>query len=159
MSCYLYHLRTDNSSIMDNQLELPDELHDEIRSLCAKGDALAEARRQREALTSFNEAWRLIPNPKNEWEAATCVLAAIGDTAYLSGEYASARKALEYGMSCPGARGNPFMHLRLGQVLYESNELDRAADELMRAYIGAGLDVFATENSKYLSFLKSRAQL
>jgi hypothetical protein len=41
---------------MDNQLELPDELHDEIRSLCAKGDALAEARRLREALTAFNEA-------------------------------------------------------------------------------------------------------
>jgi hypothetical protein len=69
------------------------------------------------------------------------VLAAIGDTAYLSGEHASARKALEYGMSCPGALGKPFMHLRLGQVLYESNELDRAADELMRAYMGAGLDV------------------
>jgi tetratricopeptide (TPR) repeat protein len=144
---------------MDNQLELPDDLIDVIRSWCAKGDALVEARRLQEALTAFNEAWKLIPAPKNGWEAATWVLAAIGNTAYQSGDYANARKALEYGMSCPGAIGNPFMHLRLGQVLYESDELDLAADELMRAYMGAGQDVFASENPKFFAFLKDRAEL
>jgi tetratricopeptide (TPR) repeat protein len=157
--CSRHRLVTFNSSNMENQIELPDELTNAISSWCAKGDALAEARRLKEALIAFNEAWKLIPDPKNDWDAATWVLAAIGDTAYLSGDYANARKALEYGMSCPGAVGNPFMHLRFGQVLYESNEFDRSADELMRSYMGAGLDVFASEDPKYLSFLKSRAQL
>jgi hypothetical protein len=87
------------------------------------------------------------------------VLAAIGDTAYLDGDYVNARSALEYGMTYPRAIGNPFMHLRLGQILYEVIELERAADELMRAYMGAGSKIFGAENSKYLNFLKSKAQL
>lgn len=87
------------------------------------------------------------------------MLAAIADTAYLDGDYVNARSALEYGMSCPGAIGNPFMHLRLGQILYKVNELERAADELMRAYMGAGPKIFGAEDPKYLTFLKSKAQL
>lgn len=144
---------------MDNQFELPEQLHERILSWCAKGDVLAEAGKRQEALAAFNEAWKLIPDPKNEWEAATWVLAAIGDTAYLDGDYVNARRALEYGMNCPGAIGNPFMHLRLGQLLFEVNELERAADELMRAYMGAGPKIFGAEDRKYLTFLKSKAQL
>ena len=34
-------------------------------------------------------------------------------------------------MTCPDAIGNPFLHLRLGQALYERGETDRAADVLM----------------------------
>jgi tetratricopeptide (TPR) repeat protein len=144
---------------MDNQFELPEQLHEKILASCAKRNALVEAGNRKEALAAFNEAWKLIPDPKNEWEASTWVLAAIGDTAYLDGDYVNARSALEYGMSCPGAIGNPFMHLRLGQILYEVNDLERSADELMRAYMRAGETIFGAENPKYLTFLKSKAQL
>ena len=51
------------------------------------------------------------------------------------------------------------MHMRFGQILFDSNEDDRAADELRRAYMGGGEEVFAHENSKYFSFLKTRATL
>jgi tetratricopeptide (TPR) repeat protein len=144
---------------MEKKFELPEQLHEKILSSCAKGDALAEAGKRKEALVAFNEAWKLIPDPKNEWEASTWVLAAIGDTAYLDGDYANGRRALEYGMSCPGAIGDPFMHLRLGQIMFETNELERAADELMRAYMGAGPKIFSAKDPKYLTFLKTKAQL
>jgi hypothetical protein len=62
-------------------------------------------------------------------------------------------------MTCPGAIGNPFLHLRYGEVLYDAGELDAAADELMRAYRGAGLDIFLREDSRYLEFLKTRAKI
>ena len=55
--------------------------------------------------------------------------------------------------------GNPFLHLRLGQSQYELGELDRAADELMRAYMGAGEDIFVSEDPKYRAFLATRAKL
>ena len=144
---------------MDKALELDDELHEKIRAHCARGDDLADRRRFADAITAYNEAWELIPEPKNNWEAATWVLAAIADSAYLGGYATAARDGIEYGMTCPGALGNPFMHLRFGQILFDSNEKDRAADELMRAYMGDGLEIFAQEDSKYLSFLKSRAIL
>ena len=64
-----------------------------------------------------------------------------------------------YSLAVTALGRNPFMHLRFGQILLDSNEKDRAADEFMRAYMGAGPEIFTHENSKYLSFLKSRAIL
>jgi hypothetical protein len=61
-------------------------------------------------------------------------------------------------MRCPEAIGNPFIHLRLGQTQFELGNKDRAADELMRAYMGAGAEIFAEEAPKYLEFLGTVAE-
>lgn len=60
-------------------------------------------------------------------------------------------------MTCPDALGNPFLHLRLGQAQLNLGNEDRAADELMRAYMGGGPEVFEIEDGRYLAFLKTRA--
>ena len=62
-------------------------------------------------------------------------------------------------MTCPGGLGNPFLHLRLGQVLLDQGHDDLAADELMRAYMGAGAEIFESEDGRYLRFLGTRANL
>jgi hypothetical protein len=59
----------------------------------------------------------------------------------------------------PGGLGNSFLHLRLGQVLLDLAEPDLAADELMRAYMGAGETIFETQEPKYLAFLRTRAKI
>jgi hypothetical protein len=100
-----------------------------------------------------------VPEPKNEWEASTWLLAAIADTCFAGGWHTSARKALDYAMTCPGALGNPFLHLRRGEVALEQGEEDVAADELMRAYMLEGIEIFAREDPKYLAFLGTRADL
>lgn len=51
------------------------------------------------------------------------------------------------------------MHLRPGQVLLDDGQDDRAADELMRVYMGAGPEIFAAEDARYLTFRKTRADL
>ena len=48
--------------------------------------------------------------------------------------------------------------MRLGQCHFELGELDRAADELMRAYMGAGSDIFKDQDPKYIEFLNTRAK-
>ncbi len=131
----------------------------DIKRYCASGDGLMAQGHAQRAVEEFNKAWELIPEPKNEWEASTWVLAAIGDTCFCLGKEKSARQALEYVMHCPGGFGNPFLHLRLGQVLFNAGELDAAADELMRAYMGDGRAVFEKEDPKYLAFLATRANL
>lgn len=140
-------------------LELDHQTHDSIKSFCVAGDKLASSQLYSEALAEYNKAWAIVPEPKNEWEAATWILAAIADTCYQAGFEKSAREALQYVMTCPGAIGNPFLHLRYGQVLYDAGELDAAADELIRAYMGAGVDIFAAEDEKYFNFLGTRAKL
>jgi tetratricopeptide (TPR) repeat protein len=118
--------------------ELPDETHESIKTLCEKGDALAEDGKYSEALEQYWAAWDLLPEPRTDWEAATWILAAIGDANFLGGNFIAGRDNLSMAMHCPDAVGNPFLHLRLGQCQFELGNLDRAADELARAYMGAG---------------------
>ncbi|MDB5709440.1 MAG: hypothetical protein JWL96_1510 [Sphingomonas bacterium] len=139
--------------------ELSPQVHEAIQRFCADGDNLASAGKFKDAIRAYNRAWAIVPEPKNEWNASTWILGAIGDSAFLSGYNTSAREALEYAMTCPEAVGNPFLHLRLGQVLLNIEEHDRAADELMRAYMAGGEEVFASEDTRYLSFLRTRAAL
>lgn len=143
----------------DIDLELPSEIHDRITELSGLGERLFEAGRYEEAIARYVEAFRLVPEPQSEWRASTWLMAAIGDAAFQARDFDKARRALEYGMQCPGAIGNPFMHLRLGQALLELGEEDRAADELIRAYMAEGRDIFASEDPKYLAFLSTRARI
>ncbi len=144
---------------MADALMLDEDVQAAIAGHCKAGDTLAEAGRHEEAVKQYNKAWKLVPDPKNDWEASTWILAAIADACFSLGKFKSARDALDYAMTCPGAIGNPFLHLRRGQVLFEQNEPDAAANELMRAFMAEGRDIFRNEDTRYLKFLASRADL
>jgi tetratricopeptide (TPR) repeat protein len=135
--------------------ELDPAVHERIQALCAQGDALAENDRFPAALKKYWAAWDLLPEPRTAWEAATWILGAIGDANFLGGDFAAGRDNLTHAMHCPDAVGNPFLHLRLGQCLYELGELDRAADELTRAYTTGGAEVFE-DAEEYFAFLRTR---
>jgi hypothetical protein len=139
-------------------LELAPEIYAEVRRLCAVGDACAKERNWPQALASYWAAWDQLPQPQTEWEAATWILGAIGDVNFQCGDFVAGRDNLLKAMHCPKAVGNPFLHLRLGQCQFELGALDRAADELVRAHMGAGEAAFEFEDSKYLAFLATRAK-
>jgi hypothetical protein len=77
-----------------------------------------KTRKKRKGIAVWR-AWDLLPEPKTEWEAATWILAAVGDANFLGADYVAGRDNLATAMHCPGAIGNPFMHLRLGQCQFE----------------------------------------
>jgi hypothetical protein len=137
-------------------LEIPDDIHKNIQRLCAQGDASLEAQNFSRAYESFMSALALVPEPKRDFEATTWIMAALGDMYFFSMDFAQLRNVLTDAMHCPGAIGNPFLHLRLGQAQFELGNLDSAADELCRAYMGAGKDIFANDDPKYFEFLKTR---
>jgi tetratricopeptide (TPR) repeat protein len=137
-------------------LELPDDVFARITELCEEGNDLAEQGAFSEAVGMFQQAWNLLPEPAVQWEAATWILAALGDVYFLSGDYEAAREKLSLAMHAPGAIGNPFLHLRLGQVQFELENASRAADELARAYLQEGKKIFEGEDPKYLDFIKGK---
>lgn len=139
--------------------ELSPAVYNSIQIYSAKGDQLAAEKSYGEAIAEYNKAWELVPDPKNQWNASTWILAAIADAAFLAGYKTSAREALQYAMTCPDAVGNPFLHLRYGEVLLDSGEEDAAAEELMRAYIAEGEEIFSAEDPRYFEFLKARANI
>ena len=135
---------------------LDDTVYDRIQKLCADGDAFAEEEEYPAALEKYWAAWDLLPKPEIDWEAATWILGAIGDAHFLSGDFTTARDNLSLAMKCPNGLGNPFLHLRHGQCEFELGNLDRAGDELARAYMGAGEEIFEDEDPKYFAFVKTK---
>lgn len=130
---------------------------DQVEQVCERGNQLLEDGQPDEAVQTYDQAWDLLPTPRFSRPEATWILASIGDVQMQRGDYATAHEALSACMHCPGAIGNPFIHLRLGQAQLELGNTDWAADELMRAYMGGGPEIFAMEDERYLDFLASRA--
>ncbi|HWB58094.1 MAG TPA: tetratricopeptide repeat protein [Chthoniobacteraceae bacterium] len=137
-------------------MELPDNIYQKIEELSREGDSAAEAGDHDRAVSLFAQAFDLLPEPKFEWEAATWLLTALGDTYFLMGDYEDARIVLSHAMHCPDAIGNPFIHMRLGQAQFELGNMERASDELARACImGGGKDFFRNEDPKYFNYISS----
>ena len=138
--------------------ELDDKTYIEIQGLCAKGDQYAESGNYPIALENYWKAFDLVPEPKTDWDTTTWVLTAIGDANFLGNDFQAGVDNLSNAMHCPGAIGNPFIHMRLGQCQFEVGNLERAADELTRAFALEGEEIFAHDDPKYLTFLKTRIQ-
>ncbi len=51
--------------------------------------------------------------------------------------------------------GNPFILLRLGQTYFELGNMKKAADELVRAYMGVGTEIFEGEDPKYFDLVRA----
>jgi len=135
---------------------LDDAIGKQIDDLCEAGNDLVDGDRFDEAIESFRTAAELIPEPKENWEASMWVYTAIGETQFFKEEYSEAVESLQFATICPDGLGNPLVHLRLGQSHFELSNLDKAADEFTRAYMGAGEEIFEDEDPKYLAFLKTR---
>ena len=138
--------------------QLSAQTQDDVDRLCARGDAHADQFRFPEALALYWEAWDLLPEPKIDCGAATWILAAVGDANFLGRDYEAGRDNLSTVMHCPGGIGIPFLHMRLGQCQYELGDHDKAIDELTRAYMDGGEDLFDHEDPKYLDFVEAHPQ-
>lgn len=139
--------------------ELPDPVYDLLTRTTEAGSQLFDALDFAGALKKYEEAWGLLPEPKDEWNAALWVLAAIGDCHFYLNDFLKAQQVLQAALRLPDAIGNPFLHLRLGQTEFELGNTTRAADELIRAYAVEGPELFADQDPKYLSFLATKADL
>ena len=136
--------------------ELDKKIHNKVTSLCSEGDILLKDNDFEEAYEKYLSALELIPEPIEDWEATTFILSALGDLYFLSESYEQALEAFSDAVACPNGLGNPFIHLRLGQCQLEAGNENKATDELTRAYMGAGIEIFKNDDEKYLGFLKTK---
>lgn len=139
--------------------ELDNKIHHQILQFSKAGDEYMEQGNYLKAIAQFRTAFELVPKPYQDWEASLWLLTSLGEAYYFNGEYSQAHTALAKVMHVPGAVGNPLIHLRLGEVQFELGDTKRAADELLRAYMGGGEEIFEDEDEKYLDFLKQNVTL
>lgn len=132
--------------------QLPEETHSQIKLLCKQGDDLANAQQLELAKEKYLEALKLLPKPQIDWDAATWIYVAIGDVHFRLGNYERCFRCFYNAVQCPNGLGNPFIHLRLGQMYFEQNNKKKTLDELTRAYMGGGAEIFMEDDPKYLEF-------
>lgn len=135
--------------------ELDDSLKARIDSLSEQGNELQEIEEWDAAIAKFEEALSLVPDPLYAHEASTWLFVAIGDVAFESGQYERAQEAFRQAVLCPGAIGNPFVHLRRGQTYFELGNMKKAEDELAGAYMLGGAGIFRDQDPKYFEHLKT----
>lgn len=140
---------------MSRRHTLDDRTYKKILDLSKEGDDLADSADYSKALEKYYSALDLIPKPYEEWEASTWLLSAIADSYFKERKFKEAFEVLKQCMRCPDAIGNPFIHLRIGQSAYELGDLDRSSDELMRAYMGGGPEIFSEDDPKYFEFIRT----
>lgn len=137
--------------------ELPIELHEPIDRLAEQGNTLMERGSYVEAEAVFREGLEMLPPPLERWSATLWFLTSIGDAQWMAADHQRGidtwRDAILY-----GGLGNPFVHLRRGQTLFELGHQDEAADELLRALLIAGAEIFAGEPSIYWEFITTVAK-
>lgn len=136
--------------------QLPNEIHEEITSLCKRGDELVKLGNVEEAKKNYVDSLKLLPSDHREWEAATWIYVAMGDMYFHLKNYEQAFKCFYNAVQCPQGEGNPYIYLRLGQIYFEEGSFDESADELTRAYMGGGLGTLLEDDPKYLEFLETK---
>lgn len=136
--------------------QLPNEIHEEITSLCKRGDELVKLGNVEEAKKNYVDSLKLLPSDHREWEAATWIYVAMGDMYFHLKNYEQAFKCFYNAVQCPQGVGNPYIHLRLGQLYFEEGGFEESADELTRAYMGGGLGILLEDDPKYLEFLETK---
>jgi hypothetical protein len=133
---------------------LPEGTFASIQANAKEGERRMAEHDFRAAFEMFVEALNALPDPREQWNAAGWLLVALGENAIRSGTYQAAEAPLADAMWCPGTIGNPWVHLRLGQVRFELEQMDRAADELARAYMGGGREIFDGQDPKYFALVE-----
>jgi hypothetical protein len=93
----------------------------------------------------YEDAFKLIPEPKRDYSESTQVISALGDCFFFLRDYGKAKAALDDVLLCPGGAANPFVRLRRGQVFHLIGDNERARTELTTAYLNGGREVFEGE--------------
>lgn len=133
--------------------ELDDATFEKIDTFADEGEKLLDEGKFAEAAEKFEAAFKLVPQPFQDWEISIWLLTALGESYFLADNFEKAKEIFTKALECPDATDSPPIHLRLGQVEFELDNKEVAAELLLRAYEAEGEELFDDEDEKYLDYL------
>jgi tetratricopeptide (TPR) repeat protein len=134
-------------------MDLPEDIFASVSELSEEGNDLSESGEFRAAIEKWRRALELLPEPTNQWEAATWLHASIGDAHYQLNEHAEAIESLYDALNCPDGHCNPFVHYMLGKSLVNVGDA-KGRDQLLRAYMLDGEEIFLSDEDEGQSCLQ-----
>jgi TolA-binding protein len=135
---------------------LDDGIFGRIIALSEQANEALESNAPGDAEAPLCEGLRLLPEPQRQWEAYTWLNGSLGETYFRTKRFREAKDVLFDAMNGPDGQVNPFILLRLGQVLLELGETAMAKEYLARAYMLEGDELLEAEDAKYITFLKKQ---
>jgi len=141
----------------------PSEINDAdfalIEKLSEEGNVFAEANNFDAAIKKYEQAVAIVPQPKNEQESSLWLYSSIGDMYFFKEEHETSIENFYNALNCSEGQTNGFVHLRLGENLFELEKNDKSLDHLLRAYMLEGREIFDGEDEKYFEFLSENVDL
>ncbi|WP_296147366.1 tetratricopeptide repeat protein [uncultured Flavobacterium sp.] len=140
---------------------LTEDVIDQIESLSESGNEYFDDEEYQEAIHIWKEALALIPEPQNIFSESLWLETSIGDSYFMQGDH---KNAMPHFLNSKGnieenAYANPFIMLRIGQLYFESGDLENAKEYLLRAYLLDGIEIFEGSKEKYFEFLQKNVKL
>ena len=138
---------------------MDSDTEDKIDALCLRGNEQIDEGNYLKAVSIFEQALQLVPEPKFEYEATGWLYVAIGDAYYFQGDHEKSLDCFHHAYRIYGVENlNPFILLRLGQCNFHLGNEKEAVDFLLRAYMLEGEDIFEDDPS-FLEYLKKHVNL
>jgi tetratricopeptide (TPR) repeat protein len=122
--------------------------------ICEAAELLYDSQQYDAALRLFYEAWLTLSKPQMQQASSEIILFFIGDTYYQLAKYEPSIEALRSALACQQTDRRPQVLLRLGQALFDCDEVPQATLYLHKAYCLGGQILFKAEANKYLDCIK-----
>ncbi|MGL5898849.1 MAG: tetratricopeptide repeat protein [Lactobacillaceae bacterium] len=135
-------------------MELSNELYNQIVSELEQGDQYAETEQHNEAIKKYETALNLVPFQKENWEVSLHIYTAMADSYFNLGNYQQASNNYEQALKCPDGLDNGYVWLGLGEAFYELENMNKAKDALISAYMLEGEEIFEEEDGKYFFLIQ-----
>lgn len=135
-------------------MELSNELYNQIVSELEQGDQYAETEQHNEAIKKYENALNLVPFQKENWEVSLHIYTAMADSYFNLGNYQQASNNYEQALKCPDGLDNGYVWLGLGEAFYELENMNKAKDALISAYMLEGEEIFEEEDGKYFFLIQ-----
>lgn len=146
--------------------KLPEDLKEKVNKLFDEAGRFQMGHKNLKAADSFIKAYELLPDPKDQWSYALSLLRNIAENYYLKAFFDCKTKeeskkyyqlALKYFaeyMKDDRNIGFASNHSKIGQIWYELGDFENAEEELVRAYMGEGKELFDELDPKYYELIK-----
>lgn len=135
-------------------MELSNELYNQIVFELEQGDQYAETEQHNEAIKKYETALNLVPFQKENWEVSLHIYTAMADSYFNLGNYQQASNNYEQALKCPDGLDNGYVWLGLGEAFYELENMNKAKDALISAYMLEGEEIFEEEDGKYFFLIQ-----
>jgi len=143
----------DIEGIMEELADVNLKLSQEIVDVVELGGELESSGKLVEALKKYNEAWGLLPSPKNTWDLSHWIAKTISSLCLKENDFNNAKEwAILAVETKPPRETSSF--IILGASYLGMGEDECARDQLKKAFDMGGERAFQGFDKKYLTILK-----